>query len=171
VIYWPGATFFQPAIASPTAEKLAFLIQTGRALVWPVYKGTYERQVQPFWDAEWKWGHAVQQTNDLRRSIDYLQTREEDFDTTAIGYYGYSWGAAHAARALAIENRIKAAVLVDGGLPPRGSFESTNRDPFERTERDPIHYLPRITIPVLMLNGRYDVTFPVPAASGGPASD
>ena len=64
-------------------------------------------------------------------------------------------------RALAIEKRIKAAVLVDGGLPPRGSFESTNRDPFERTERDPIHYLPRITIPVLMLNGRYDVTFPV----------
>jgi pimeloyl-ACP methyl ester carboxylesterase len=67
-------------------------------------------------------------------------------------------------RTLAIEDRIKAAVLVDGGLPPRGSFESTNRDPFERTERDPIHYLPRITIPILMLNGRYDVTFPVEAA-------
>ena len=76
VIYWPGATaFFQPAIASPTAEKVAFLIQSDRALVWPVYKGTYERQVQPFWDAEWKWEHAVQQTNDLRRSIDYLETR------------------------------------------------------------------------------------------------
>jgi serine/threonine protein kinase len=165
VIYWPGATaFFQPAIASPTAEKVAFLIQSGRVLVWPIYKGNYERQVQPYWDAEWKWEYAVQQANDLRRSIDYLETRATDFDTSAIGYYGYSWGAAHAVRALALEARIKAAVLVDGGLTQRGSFESTNRDPFERTERDPIHYLPRITIPVLMLNGRYDVTFPLEAS-------
>jgi serine/threonine protein kinase len=162
VIYWPGATaFFQPAVATPTAEKLAFLIQTGRALIWPIYKGTYERQVQPYWEAEWKWEYAVQQTNDLQRTIDYLETRKNDFDTSAIGYYGYSWGAAHAVRSLAIEDRIKTAVLVDGGLPPHGSFESTNRDPFERTERDPVHYLPRITIPVLMLNGRYDVSFPV----------
>ena len=30
---------------------------------------------------------------------------------------------------------------------------------FERPERDPVHYLPRITIPVLMLNGRYDPGF------------
>jgi serine/threonine protein kinase len=161
VIYWPGATgFFQPAAASPTAEKLAFLVQTGRALVWPIYKGTYERQVQPFWDAEWKWEYAVQQTNDLRRSIDYLETREKDLDTSAIGYYGLSWGAAQAVRALALEGRIRAAVLVDGGLPPRGSFDSKDRDPFERPERDPIHYLPRITIPVLMLNGMYDTFFP-----------
>jgi pimeloyl-ACP methyl ester carboxylesterase len=162
VIYWPGATaFFQAAIAAPTAEKVAFLVQTGRALVWPIYKGTYERQVNPTWEAEWKWEYAVQQTNDLRRSIDYLELRPTEFETGAIGYYGYSWGAAHALRTLALEDRIKAAVLVDGGLPPRGSFESTNRDPFERTERDPIHYLPRIKIPVLMLNGRYDVTFPL----------
>jgi hypothetical protein len=162
VVYWPGATaFFQPATVSPTAEKLSFLIQSGRALVWPIYRGTFERQVQPPWDAEWKWEYAVQQAIDLRRSIDYLETRAKDFDASAIGFYGFSWGASHGVRALAVEDRIKAAVLVDGGLPPRGSFESTNRDPFERSERDPIHYLPRITIAVLMLNGRYDVTFPV----------
>jgi serine/threonine protein kinase len=162
VIYWPGATgFFQPAVASPTAEKLAFLIQSGRALIWPEYKGTYERKVQPPWEAEWRWEYAVQQVNDLRRSIDYLETRDADFKLNAIGYYGYSWGAAHALRVLAIENRIKAAVLVDGGLPAPRSFDLAARDPFEKPERDPIHYLPRITIPVLMMNGRYDVTFPV----------
>ena len=54
-------------------------------------------------------------------------------------------------RALAVEGRIKAAVLVDGGLPP---------GPFDRPEHDPVHYLPRITIPVLMLNGKYDCAFP-----------
>jgi dienelactone hydrolase len=102
----------------------------------------------------------VQQANDLRRSIDYLATRGEDFNLSALGYYGYSWGAAHAVRALAIEDRIQAAVLVDGGLPGPRSFEVSGRNPFEQPERDPIHYLSRITIPVLMLNGRYDVNFP-----------
>ena len=29
--------------------------------------------------------------NDLRRTIDYLQTRN-DLNTGAIGYYGLSWG-------------------------------------------------------------------------------
>ena len=53
-------------------------------------------------------------------------------------------------RALAIEGRIKAAVLADGHL---------NQGPFERPEQNPVHYLPRITIPVLMLNGRYDSGF------------
>jgi pimeloyl-ACP methyl ester carboxylesterase len=55
-------------------------------------------------------------------------------------------------RALAIEGRIKAAVLADGGLNPYL--------PLERPERDLLHYLPRITIPVLMLNGRYDSAKP-----------
>jgi hypothetical protein len=55
-------------------------------------------------------------------------------------------------RALAVEGRIKAAVLADGGLYPYPN-------PFERPERDLVHYLPRITIPVLMLNGRYDSGF------------
>jgi serine/threonine protein kinase/formylglycine-generating enzyme required for sulfatase activity len=162
VIYWPGATgFFQPAISSPTAEKVAFLINSGRALVWPIYKGTYERRVEPNWEAEWKWEYVVQQVNDLRRTIDYLETRQEDFNVEAIGYYGYSWGAAHAVRGLAIEDRIKAAVLVDGGLPAPRSFDPSGRNPFEQPERDPIHYVPRITIPVLMLNGRHDITFPL----------
>jgi pimeloyl-ACP methyl ester carboxylesterase len=53
-------------------------------------------------------------------------------------------------RALAVEGRIKAAVLADGGLRPYS---------FDRPEQDPVHYLPRITIPVLMLNGRYDSGF------------
>jgi serine/threonine protein kinase len=162
VIYWPGATgFFQPVIASPTAEKVAFLIESGRALVWPILKGTYERQVEPRLAAEWKWEYAVQQANDLSRTIDYLETRPADFKLEALGYYGFSWGAAHAVRALAIENRIKAAVLVDGGLPAPGSFELSGTNPFEQLERDPIHYLPRITYPVLMLNGRHDINFPL----------
>jgi hypothetical protein len=151
VIYWPtaGATVAW-AVVSPTDEYLAFLIKSGRALVCPVYKGTYERKIQPRGTAQ-QWDDFVQQAKDLSRAIDYLETRG-DLNAGAVGYYGVSWGASDAVRALAVEGRIKAAVLADGGLRPYS---------FERPERDPVHYLPRITIPVLMLNGRYDSGFPL----------
>ena len=55
--------------------------------------------------------------NDLRRTIDYLQTRN-DLNTGAIGYYGLSWGA-RIANVLAVEDRIKAAVLYGGRLAKR----------------------------------------------------
>jgi predicted esterase len=151
VIFWPGAgVLFARTIQSPTGDAPAFLIKTGRTLVWPVYKGTFERKLQPE-TAAWQWEPSVQQAKDLSRAIDYLQTRK-DLQPAAIGYYGFSWGAStEAQRAVAVEDRIKAAVLVDGGLHP---------GPFARPEHDPVHFLPRITIPVLMLNGKYDTFFP-----------
>jgi hypothetical protein len=51
---------------------------------------------------------------------------------------------------LAVEDRVKAAVFADGGLV------NLRR---ERPEQDTLHYLPRIKIPVLMLNGEYDQIF------------
>ena len=115
VIYWPtGGAMVVWAVVSPTDEYLAFLIKSGRALVCPVYKGTYERKVQPLGTAR-EWEYFVQQAKDLSRAIDYLETRG-DLNAGAVGYYGVSWGAADAVRALAIEGRIKAAVLADGGL-------------------------------------------------------
>jgi pimeloyl-ACP methyl ester carboxylesterase len=149
VIYWPtGGALVVRDVVSPTDENLAFLIKSDRALVCPVYKGTYERKVQPLVPSR-EWEFFLQQAKDLSRAIDYLETRG-DLNSGAVGYYGVSWGAADAVRALAIEGRIKAAVLADGGM---------QMFPFDRPERDPVHYLPRITIPVLMLNGRYDSRF------------
>jgi len=51
----------------------------------------------------------------------------------------------------AIEKRIKVVVLNVGGM------EMTKALP----EVDQINFLPRITQPVLMLNGRHDMFFPV----------
>jgi serine/threonine protein kinase/predicted esterase len=158
VIYWPGGgAKYAAGIASPTAQNLVFIIRSGRALVWPIYRGTYERKVNPpdrvspnEPETQWQWEYSIQQTQDLSRTIDYLETRG-DFNTKAIGYYGFSWGAIHAVRAVAVEGRIKAAVFTDGGLLPKS---------FGPPERDPVQYLPRITIPVLMLNGKYDASLP-----------
>jgi pimeloyl-ACP methyl ester carboxylesterase len=147
VIYWPsGAAMFR-ATVSPRDECLTFIIHSGRALICPVFKGTYERKVagMDFWEK------TVQKAKDLGRSIDYLESRTQDFDLGALGYYGVSWGAAEGGPAVAIEERIKAAVLFDGGLTPSSST---------RPERNAINYLARITIPVLMLNGRFDAIFP-----------
>jgi hypothetical protein len=49
---------------------------------------------------------------------------------------------------LAVEDRIKAAVLSLGGTWARGL-----------PEVNPVNYIPRVEVPTLMLNGRYDMTF------------
>ncbi len=93
-----------------------------------------------------RWG------SDIKRTIDYLETRA-DIDAESIGYIGASLGACRSVPILAIEDRFKVAVLWSGGLPYRGWVQYP-------TLADPINYLTRISIPVLMLNGEYDTTFP-----------
>jgi pimeloyl-ACP methyl ester carboxylesterase len=59
-------------------------------------------------------------------------------------------GSAHAPILGAVEDRIKAYVLLDGG----SYFFPV------RPEIDQLHYVPRLSKPTLMINGRYDFTFP-----------
>ena len=92
----------------------------------------------------------VQMTKDLRRAIDYLETRPE-FDLTRLGWLGTSWGSSDGAIWSTMEDRIKTAVFTDGGL----WFGQ------DLPEADPKNFLPRNRRPVLMLNGRYDFTFPM----------
>ena len=94
--------------------------------------------------------HVVYWAKDLRRSIDYLETRPE-IDGQRLGFFGISWGGRLAPVVLALEPRLKAAVLTVAGL------RHQNAQP----EADPFNYLPRVRQPVLMLNGRYDFYFPV----------
>ena len=51
----------------------------------------------------------------------------------------------------ALEKRLKVAVLVVGGLFQQRTLP----------EAEQINFAPRVKIPVLMLNGRYDFVFPV----------
>ena len=73
-------------------------------------------------------------------------------DAERIGYFGVSRGASFAgAINLAIEKRIDAAVLASGGAWIHSPLHPMI---------DLINYAPRITIPVLMLSGRYDHIYP-----------
>jgi pimeloyl-ACP methyl ester carboxylesterase len=88
-------------------------------------------------------------SRDLGRAIDYLETRS-DIDRTRLAFYGVSDGAAAGVILSALEPRLKTTVLQGAGL----------EEPVE-PEIDPLNYAPRVRIPTLMLNGRYDFGLPI----------
>jgi dienelactone hydrolase/aminoglycoside phosphotransferase (APT) family kinase protein len=162
VIYFPGLLALT-AGSSDSFEKafefynnVLFLIRSGRAVVYPVYQGTHERRasVSPT-SRQCKETHEYsaysrQIVQDLRRTIDYLETRP-DVDSSRIAFDGWSWGGEVAPRALAVETRFKAAIVIAGGL-----VASCRSLP----DADALNFAPRVRTPVLMLHGRYDVTTP-----------
>ncbi len=160
VIYFPGdASRFQKS--SEDIENyyefplfLSFLVKNGRAVLYPVYKGTFERRyaalatIHPG-DKSHLWTeYTIQLVKDFKRSIDYLETRQ-DIEVNKLAYYGPSWGGWFGAIIPAVEERLKASVLLAGGLIDWG-----------RPEVNPINYVSRVKTPTLMLNGKYDTVFP-----------
>ena len=160
-------TYFASGIA--TTEKsssrlemwyLDPLIRSGRAVLYPVLWGMYERKEILKGNSKERWRtRMIREIQDLRRSLDYLETRP-DIDHARLAYFGFSAGTVIAPIALGIENRFKAAVLAVGGL------EQVRMLP----EADPFQFAPRARMPVLMMNGRYDLAFN-PEASARPLLD
>ncbi len=97
---------------------------------------------------------VVHWSHDLSRTVDYLKSRS-DFDEEKIAYYGFSMGADEALPVVALEPRLKTAILLTGGLrPPHPGYP----------EVEPRHFVPRIRMPVLLIGGRYDFYYPVEAS-------
>jgi dienelactone hydrolase len=169
VIYWPGAAAIFLGSIDEYAMYMDFVVKSGRAVAFPVYQGTFERGDRtpfPERDSLAFRDMTIQGVNDLRRSIDYLASRA-DIDQDAIAYFGHSWGGSDGAVALAQEPRIATAVIYVGFLSGR------QRQP----EVAPLNALPRVRIPVLMLNSEFDAEVPVENARryfellGTPAAD
>ena len=97
--------------------------------------------------------HCFMWYKDLARSVDYLESRR-DVDADRLAYLGISWGAMQGVLLLALEERIRTGMLLLGGLP---LYEELKETP----EADPINFAPRVTIPILLLNGRYDHLYPL----------
>jgi eukaryotic-like serine/threonine-protein kinase len=157
VVYFPAmnALLQNKFDASWMEENKDFLLKSGRAVMFPIYKGTFERRddLKPGGPganppALWR-DHMIMWSKDLGRSLDYLQTRK-DIDNTRIAYLGFSLGGGVAPILLAVEERFKAAILLSGGFYFRRPLP----------EADGINFVTRVGIPVLMLNGRYDANFP-----------
>jgi dienelactone hydrolase len=129
---------------------LSFLVKNGRAILFPVYKGTFERgdpvltSIQGGADSHEYTQFLVQLVKDLKKCIDYLETRQ-DIDSDKLAFYGMSWGGVLGAIIPAVEERLKASILLGGGLGGRG-----------RPEAYGLNYVTRVKTPTLMLNGKYD---------------
>ena len=126
-----------------------FIPRGGRVLVYPVYQGTYERSEPPEYSPGALRDRMIRWTQDLARTIDFLETRP-DFDSKQIADYGFSAGAVYGPLFTAVEPRSAASVLLGGGLVPE-EF---------RPEVDPAAIAPRSRMPTLMINGRDDFILP-----------
>ncbi len=132
---------------------IAFIPRTGRALLYPVYKGTFERGGgNPAPEGYARRDQVITWSKDVRRSIDYLETRK-DIDTDRLAFYGVSLGAEYGPLLTASEPRFRASVLLSGHL-----HAHQMDDP---PEIQPLHFGPRSSVPVLMINGDNDFTAPV----------
>ena len=133
-----------------------FVLQSGRVLVIPLLMGTFERDDSTFSITRstpdttiYYRDLVVQWVKDVRRTIDFLETRK-DIRSDRVGLLGVSWGGSQAPFALATEPRIKAASLYSAGYANNAA----------RAEVELFNYTPRVRTPTLMINGRYDTVFP-----------
>ena len=156
VVFFSGSNGFHESKFEPTLinSRLLFIMKSGRALIFPIYKGTYERQDDLKSDLQEQTvrykDHVIMWGKEYSRTIDYLETRK-DMQADKVAYLGISWGGFMGGIIPAVEKRIKVVVLNVGGMAMERALP----------EADQINYLPRVTQPVLMLNGKYDMFFPV----------
>jgi serine/threonine protein kinase/dienelactone hydrolase len=160
VIYFPGSQSVyrnssKDLDSSPEFQVfLSFIVKNGRAALFPVYKGTMERgddALAPIHEGDNSHlftEYLIQLVKDFKRCIDYLETRP-DIDSDRLAYYGMSWGGLFGAIIPAVEERLKASVLLGGSLEGRA-----------RPEADQINYVTRVKTPTLMINGKYDTLMP-----------
>jgi dienelactone hydrolase len=161
VVYFPGAGATRVSSSEHIEERpefvrnIRYIVKSGRAVVHPIAVAMYERVISDSaWDAMGPHqfvDYRVRLVREYKRTIDYLESRS-DIDTSRLAYLGMSWGARYGNVILAVEDRFKAAILQVGGV---------RLEPDERPEVRQLYYTPRITVPVLMLNGEYDMTFPL----------
>ncbi|MGC1869622.1 MAG: protein kinase [Acidobacteriaceae bacterium] len=153
VLFFPSArVLFLPPDSSALGDVNYFdyIIQSGRAVVYPVYKETYERRSAnrfPSGDVDL----PIDWYKDAARTLDYLDTRQ-DIDKNKLAYLGVSMGSADGVIvATLLQDRLKTAVFLDGGY-----FLEKSPPGIDQAD-----FAPRMKKPVLMVNGRYDYTFPL----------
>jgi formylglycine-generating enzyme required for sulfatase activity/dienelactone hydrolase len=156
VLFFPGSGDIYSKKYKPESinNRIDFILKSGRAIARPIYKGTHERHDEldsdlPDESVFYK-DHVIMWRKDIGRTLDLLESRK-DISSEKIGYLGWSWGGYMGGIMPAIEQRLKAIVLNVGGMVMNKSLP----------EVDQLNFLPRVKQPVLMLNGKHDMFFPV----------
>jgi eukaryotic-like serine/threonine-protein kinase len=156
VVLFPGSNAIHDRSSKtlPGMRLLSPILRSGRAVIYPVFKSTFERgdALDSDYQAPTTFyrDHVIMWAKDLGRTLDWIETRP-DLDAKRVAYYGASWGAFLGPVMLAVEDRLKVGLLVGGGLEAQECLP----------EADPFNFLGLVHQPVLMVNGRYDFFFPV----------
>jgi eukaryotic-like serine/threonine-protein kinase len=152
----PGSNVYagEPVPAIAEGDHLAPFVKAGRALFivsLPGYPGRerppgYQRPAGPTVAFRQR---AVAESIDIRRGIDYLETRS-DIDPARIAFMNASISS-QGILFSAVEPRYRGVVLMSDGLYP----EQAAWIP----EANPVNFAPHIRPPKLMVNGRWDEDF------------
>jgi eukaryotic-like serine/threonine-protein kinase len=152
----PSNTFFEASVPDETERLMGPHVKAGRAVLAVQMKGMVGRP----WDAgrpapapssvQFR-QELVLHATELRRGIDYLETRP-DIDRTRLAYVAVSWGSGSRLAFAAVEPRLRSVVLIGGGFDERFVHALP--------EARAINFAPRIAAPKLLLNGRYDEEHP-----------
>ncbi len=156
---------YSPVIEFPNASSISInndsnfpnlglkhLLDEGYAIIKPMYFNTFNRKkiINTFWASESEdYKEAIIKIGqDYKRTLDYIESRN-DFDFSKMSYFGYSWGSTTSNYLLAIDDRIKAAVICVGGLMLQKS----------KKEVEAHYYVRRIKTPILHVIGKEDGIF------------
>ena len=142
-------------------DRMAPFVRAGRAAFGVVLEGYIERLrpasfVRPDVATVEFAEIIISRVNDLRRSLDYLETRP-DVDKARLAVFAPSAGSLHGLILGAVETRYRALLFVGSGLP--ATYRAIN------ATVNPINFAPHIRPPKLMLQGRYDEDTPVRTAA------
>jgi len=158
IIFFPGSNAIHLTnvdyMLKSTLTNFRYLLNEGYAIFQPIYISTYERvdDIKSDYpdDSDKYKEHVIKWGKEYKRTIDYIVSRD-DMDSANLSYFGVSWGGFMSNTLLAIDDRVQIAVLYVAGL----CFQKSKK------EVEAYLYTPRITMPVLMLNGEFDQFFPL----------
>ena len=155
VLFFPaGDAFVLRSSADMSLGSVELIVRSGRAVVYPVYKGTYERRVPPAAGPAGERELGIAWFRDAGRALDYAATRS-DLDLGKLAFYGVSAGGDAGVILTALEPRFKVSVLQATGIALRAPAEI-----------DLLNFAPRVRVPTLLLTGRYDFEAPSDGTEG-----
>ncbi len=148
------------SLASSIEARLAPHIRSGRAIFSVAMEGTIDRpRTTQFEEPDSRSSeyvdYAVSRVTELRRGLDYLETRPE-IDRSRIAFEADSAGVWSGVILAAVDPRFRSVMFVGSGIEPR---ERTDAEAGNR-----INFLPHMSAPKLMLQGRYDESSPYASA-------
>ena len=145
------------SLSKSIESRLPAHLRSGRAIFSVATEGTIDRpRLTPFQEPDSRSSEyvdfIVERVTELRRGLDYMVTRPE-IDRSRIAFEAHSAGTFAGVILVAVEKRYRSVLFVGSGIhaPEVSDAAAANR----------INFLPHITAPKLMLQGKYDESSPL----------